>query len=140
MITFTINAMASKIDPKSSANANCPLPVSNTIAVVNTRVWPSIFPPTIHTAPTSEMLRPNAVATASRTPARAWASNFHFACHSLAAQCAKLKVKVVRDCCDRGHSDSHDERQVEDHLRRIIARGVYNNPKKPRGPLRESSK
>src|SRR4030042_1652231 len=41
------------------------------MAVVRTRVCPSMFPPTSITAPTSEMMPPNAATMAAVTPTRA---------------------------------------------------------------------
>ena len=45
--------------PSASASGRSPLLVSSAMAVVITRVKPSMLPPTIITAPTSEMARPN---------------------------------------------------------------------------------
>src|SRR5205085_4834057 len=68
---FTARARASSQPASARATANCPLPVSSTMAVVSTRVWPAMLPPTISAAPTSAMDRPKAAATATTTPARA---------------------------------------------------------------------
>ena len=46
--------------PSPSASGRSPLVVSSAIAVVITRVTPSMLPPTIITAPTSAIARPNA--------------------------------------------------------------------------------
>ena len=52
------------INPKFKASERSPFEVSSVIAVVITLVTPSMFPPTIKTAPTSERARPK---PASRT-------------------------------------------------------------------------
>src|SRR5688572_32926030 len=56
---------------KASARSNSPLEVSKTIAVVSTRVWPRIFPPTIIEAPTSEMTEPKPAINAAKSGRRA---------------------------------------------------------------------
>src|SRR5207244_1406102 len=68
-----LTASARDISQPASARAraNCPLPVSSTMAVVSVRVWPSMLPPTICAAPTSARTRPRPAARATRTPARA---------------------------------------------------------------------
>ena len=57
-------ANVNKITPKPSANAKFPLLVSSAIAVVITLVTWSMLPPTIITAPTSALARPNPAKTA----------------------------------------------------------------------------
>ena len=47
--------------PSPSASGKSPLLVSSAMAVVMTRVNPSMLPPTIITAPTSDTARPKAV-------------------------------------------------------------------------------
>ena len=49
--------------PRPSASGRSPLLVSSAIAVVITRVTPSMLPPTIITAPTSEAARPKPAST-----------------------------------------------------------------------------
>src|SRR5271157_82244 len=78
------SARASRTPPKARARAKRPRLVSRTIAVVRTRVCPSMLPPTISTAPTSKRLRPRAVATARATPARASRNTVQRACQRLA--------------------------------------------------------
>ena len=58
-MTFIINDIKSKIIPKAKAKGRSPLDVSSAIVVVITLVTWSIFPPTIITAPTSDIARPN---------------------------------------------------------------------------------
>ncbi len=52
-----------RITPSASASGRSPLLVSSAIAVVMVRVTPSMLPPTIITAPTSEAARPNPAST-----------------------------------------------------------------------------
>ena len=49
--------------PKPNAKGKSPLLVSKAMAVVMTRVKPSMLPPTTMTAPTSDTARPNAANT-----------------------------------------------------------------------------
>src|SRR5574343_386057 len=58
---FSKPTTASSTSPKAKASGKSPLLVSSAIAVVITRVKPSMLPPTIITAPTSETARPKAV-------------------------------------------------------------------------------
>ncbi len=55
--------MPSNTMPRPSANGRSPFEVSRAMAVVITRVTPSMLPPTIITAPTSAIARPNAART-----------------------------------------------------------------------------
>ena len=55
--------MISKITPNARARGKFPFDVSREIDVVMTRVKWSIFPPTIITAPTSEIARPKPART-----------------------------------------------------------------------------
>ncbi len=55
----------------ASALLNSPLDVSSTMAVVSTRVWPLMFPPTIMDAPTSEITEPNPAMSAANSGRRA---------------------------------------------------------------------
>ncbi len=66
--------------PRVIANWKSPASVSKTMAVVRTRVRPAMLPPTMMTAPTSEMARPKATRTvwtragraSDRTARAAW--------------------------------------------------------------------
>ena len=66
-----VNEINSSMIPNAIAAANSPFLVSSTIAVVNTLVFPAIFPPTMITAPTSVTTRPNAAANAITIETRA---------------------------------------------------------------------
>ena len=63
--------MTSNKADNANALSNSPFDVSNTIAVVNTRVCPLIFPPTIIEAPTSEITEPKPAMSAARSGSRA---------------------------------------------------------------------
>ena len=56
--------------PRPSASGRSPFEVSSAIAVVITRVTPSMLPPTIITAPTSALARPRPASTAVRSEKR----------------------------------------------------------------------
>ena len=57
--------------PSCNAASIFPTEVSSTTLVVSTRVFPAMFPPTIKTAPTSAIARPNPSKTALTIPLRA---------------------------------------------------------------------
>ena len=52
--------------PRAMAASKFPFPVSMTVAVVSTRVYPLMLPPTMMEAPTSEMTPPNPAMMAAR--------------------------------------------------------------------------
>ena len=64
MTEFTPTASITRIIPSANASSKFPFDVSKAIVVVITRVEPAIFPPTIITAPTSAIARPNPAKTA----------------------------------------------------------------------------
>eukprot|EP01136_Pigoraptor_vietnamica_P011839 Opistho-1_new@51144 len=65
--TLSSSTTASSSRPSASASGKSPLLVSSAMAVVMTRVKPSMLPPTTITAPTSEIARPKAaISTVSR--------------------------------------------------------------------------
>ena len=57
--------------PRAMEKPKSPSPVWRAIAVVSTRVWPSMLPPIIIATPTSEIALPNARITALRMANRA---------------------------------------------------------------------
>ena len=59
IIELTIIAKKISIIPRAKASSRLPFDVSKAIVVVITRVDPAILPPTIITAPTSAIARPN---------------------------------------------------------------------------------
>ena len=61
--TLSASTTASRIMPSASASGRSPLLVSSAMAVVITRVTPSMLPPTIMTAPTSAAARPKPAST-----------------------------------------------------------------------------
>ena len=58
------SVMASRMMPRPSATARSPRLVSSAMAVVMTRVWPAMLPPTMMTAPTSALARPKPASSA----------------------------------------------------------------------------
>jgi hypothetical protein len=68
---FTPRAISNSMMPKAMAKENSPSFVYNIIAVVRVRVKPNRFPPTIMTAPTSEMAPPKPAITPVIIPRRA---------------------------------------------------------------------
>src|ERR1041384_2239817 len=71
---------ASRMRLSAMARSKLPLAVSSTVAVVSTRVWPRMLPPTIIDAPTSEMMPPKPAMTAARSGSRASLHKSHSVC------------------------------------------------------------
>src|SRR5690606_543065 len=68
---LTANARTRRTRPSAIAAAKLPRRVSSTMAVVMTRVSPRMLPPTILTAPTSELTAPKPATMAAPSPRRA---------------------------------------------------------------------
>ena len=83
--------MASRISPRAMAVSKLPIWVSITVAVVSTRVWWRILPPTIITAPTSEITLPNPAMTAARIESFTSLRQTQSACH-----CPAPRVSICR--------------------------------------------
>ena len=79
-----MKVIASRIAPSARASSKLPCRVSSTIAVVKTRVRPSMLPPTSMTAPTSEMMPPNPAMMETITPMRASANTVNVVCQLVA--------------------------------------------------------
>src|SRR5262244_525983 len=63
-VALTVTTRAISTRPSPMANGRSPFDVSNAIAVVMTRVKPSMLPPTMSTAPTSAAARPKPASSA----------------------------------------------------------------------------
>src|SRR6266849_3100561 len=92
--------MAIRIIPNPSASGRSPLLVSSAMVVVITRVTPSMFPPTIITAPTSAAARPN--------PARIVVSSENRVSQSSVSAALKRPAP----------SERSDDREDQDRLRK----------------------
>ena len=108
------------------------------MAVVSTRVWPSMFPPTSITAPTSEMMPPKAATMAAVTPTRASSSTVQAICQRDApsantcwciARSTPATALIVRPATSGNAMTA---------CAAIIAAGVNSQPSDPSGPLRDS--
>jgi hypothetical protein len=114
--------------------------VSSAIAVVMTRVKPSMLPPTTITAPTSAAARPkpasstvssssrpsqSSVGTARQAPTPKERSCSAYSSHSASSTCRvrAARIGVTSTACAM-----------------IIAPGVNSRPRLPSGPERESSR
>ena len=110
------------------------------MAVVSTRVWPSMLPPTIRTAPTSEKLLPRAVATARAMPLRASRSTARRACHGLAPRLRTWRIRSGGTASTAAMVIPTTNGRARTVWARTIACGVNSQPSEPSGPLRESSR
>ena len=107
----------SRITPRASASGRSPLLVSSAIAVVITRVTPSMLPPTIITAPTSEAARPKpASTTVSERQAQVPEQRGHGARRRDAERGELLAVFAPR-VLDELARECRDDRQHEERLR-----------------------
>ena len=126
--------------PSASASGRSPLLVSSAIAVVITRVTPSMLPPTIITAPTSAIARPNAVSSIVTTAQRS--------CSSISSAPASGPAPIERSWSPPSRSASattwRDSAATTGSTRIVcamtIAVGVNRMPHAPSGPLRDSSR
>src|SRR2546427_100749 len=105
--------IAIRIIPNPSASGRSPLLVSSAMAVVITRVTPSMFPPTIITAPTSAAARPN--------PARIVVSNENRVSQSSVSAAPKPPAprersaeRQAQQCGDRHRRQAHAQAEQND--------------------------
>jgi hypothetical protein len=109
------------------------------MAVVSTRVLPAMFPPTSITAPTSEMMPPNAATMAAITPVRASRKTAPITCAGVAPSART---------CSRSAGSTPSTAVIVRPMTNgsammvwavIIAGGVNSQFSPPSGPLRESN-
>src|SRR5574341_81710 len=136
---FETNASANSTPPRARASSKSPWRVSSTIAVVSTRVLPSMFPPTSITAPTSEMMPPNAATMAAITPVRASRKTAPITCAGVAPS-----ARTCRRSAGSTPSTAVIVRPMTSGSAMMIwavtiAAGVNSQFNPPSGPLRESS-
>ncbi len=114
--------------------------VSSAIVVVMTRVTPSMLPPTIITAPTSETARPNAVSSTVTTDQRSCTSM------SSARVSGPAPIEPSWSPPSRRLSATswRESAAMIGRTRMVwattIAAGVKRMPHEPSGPLRDSSR
>ena len=96
---FTIKTRNKSIIPNASAYPNSPKPVSNTVAVVKTRVSNRILPPAIVAAPTSEIHVQNPVIIAVINPTFASLRIVAVICQSVAPR-ARAASSISRGTID----------------------------------------
>src|SRR5882762_387429 len=126
--------------PNPSASGRSPLLVSSAMVVVITRVTPSMFPPTIITAPTSAAARPN--------PARIVVSSENRVSQSSVRAAFTRPAPSERSCSSYSRQASSIAwRESAAMIGRIriacattIAEGVNRIPSAPNGPARESKR
>ena len=82
----------------------------------DTRVLPSMLPPTSMTAPTSEMMPPKPATMATITPTRASVSTATRCLPAGGAQGPHLLVERGVDAQDRGHGEAGHQREGDDGL------------------------
>ncbi len=81
------------------AVSKLPLLTSRTVAVVSTRVWPAMLPPTISDAPTSEIAAPNPAIAAARSGSRASRTSSHRYCSRYAPSARICRRSPGSICC-----------------------------------------
>ncbi len=126
--------------PRPSASGRLPLVVSSAIAVVITRVTPTMLPPTIITVPTSEIARPNAVSMIVSRPKRS--------CTSISSALVSGPAPSERSwsppSCIASTTSRRASAAINGMTSRVcattIALGVNRMPKAPSGPERDSSR
>src|SRR6267154_1345795 len=132
--------MAIRIIPRPSASGRSPLLVSSAMVVVITRVTPSMFPPTIITAPTSAAARPNpariVVSSEKRVSQRRVSAAFtrpapsERSCSSYSRQASSIAWRESAAMIGR----------IRIACATTITEGVNRIPSAPSGPARESKR
>src|ERR1041385_2631671 len=132
--------MARRMIPNPSASGRSPLLVSSAMVVVITRVTPSMFPPTIITAPTSAAARPNPARIGVRSEKRVSQSRVSAAfirpapsdrsCSSYSSQASSIAWRESAAMIGR----------IRIVWATTIAEGVKRIPSAPSGPARESKR
>ena len=117
-----MSTMASRMKPSPSASGRSPLLVSSAMVVVITRVTPSMLPPTIITAPTSEAARPKPASTIVTSEiAQVPQQRADGAESGLAERAELLAVfvpRVVDDLARQRGDRRRDQDRLRDHHRR----------------------
>ena len=126
-------------DAEPSASGRSPLLVSSAMAVVMTRVTPSMLPPTMMTAPTSAAARPKPASTTVTSEKRVSQSSVppRPSASRPASAAARVFVPGVLDHLARQRGD---DRRHEIVCAITIAVGVNRRPSSPSGPARDSSR
>ena len=132
--------MDSRMIPSPSASGRSPLLVSSAIVVVITRVTPSMLPPTIITAPTSDAARPKPASTIVTSEKRRSHSSVVRGAQPRFAQRAQLLAVFLPGVVDHLPRQRGDDRRDEDRLRDHHRRRREEKPSAPSGPARDSSR
>ena len=103
--------------PRARASGRSPLLVSSAMAVVITRVTPSMLPPTIITAPTSEAARPKPASTTVRREKRVSHRSVGTARSARDAERGAAAPVLVPRVLDELAGQRGDDRQHEHRLR-----------------------
>ena len=126
--------------PSPSASGRSPLLVSSAIAVVMTRVTPSMFPPTMITAPTSAAARPKPASTIVTSEKRRSQSSVTAAPNRFSPSersCSRYSSQASSTTCRESAATIGVIRIV---CAITIAVGVNSSPNAPSGPARDSSR
>ena len=118
---FTVSTTAISTMPSASASGRSPLLVSSAMAVVITRVKPSMLPPTTITAPTSALARPKPASSTVSRAKRPSQSRVGTARHGPGAEGAELLGVLLPQRLQhlprqRGE-DRRDQHRLRDHHR-----------------------
>ena len=85
--------------PRAMAMSKLPRLVSMTVAVVRTRVYPLMFPPTMMEAPTSEMTPPKPAMTAASSGSLASRMRIRTICRRVAPRARICRRSFLGSCC-----------------------------------------
>ncbi len=102
--------------PRAMATSKLPRPVSMTVAVVSTREYPLMLPPTMMEAPTSEITPPNPAMTAASRGSRASLIRSQTICMRVAPRARIWSLSLRGKLLDRGHGDTHHNGRGYDRL------------------------
>ena len=124
------------------AISKLPLLVSKTVAVVNTRVWPRMLPPTIIEAPTSDMTPPNPAMIAGEQRQAGFLAEQPEKLRGRGADAEQLEAQVGIEALKGGHRQAGndwkcDHHLGDDHRRRRIEQ--FQKPERAAAPQKDGN-
>lgn len=132
--------MPIKKKPRPSASPKSPSLVFNTIAVVIVRVYPAMLPPTIKTAPTSEIVRPKPANTAVVTGRLAMARSIRIDRSRVAPSARRAPPYSCQGSSTARCANAVMIGAANIACAKTIALGVNSSASAPRGPERERAR
>ena len=101
---------------RAMATSKFPLPVSMTVAVVRTREYPLMFPPTMMEAPTSEITPPKPAMTAARRGSLASFTRIQTIWMRVAPRARICRRSFAGRCWMAGQGDARHDGRCDDRL------------------------